>query len=123
MLQKTYSPVPSLLLFGGPYGNLQALTALRAIADELGLPPSSIVCTGDTVAYCAQPNETVETIREWGIRVVAGNVELQLANDAGDCGCNFIKGSVCDRLSEQWFAFANSRITGEQRAWMRSLPA
>jgi predicted phosphodiesterase len=122
MLQKTDSPVPSLLFFGGPYGNLQALTALRAIAEYLRLPPSSIICTGDTVAYCAQPTETVEAIRSWGIQVVAGNVELQLANDAGDCGCNFIKGSVCDRLSEQWFAFANSRITGEQRDWMRSLP-
>jgi len=121
MFQKTDSPVPSLLFFGGPYGNLQALTALRAIAEDLRLPPSSIICTGDTVAYCAQPDETVEAIRSWGIQMVAGNVELQLANDAGDCGCNFIKGSVCDRLSEQWFAFANSRITGEQRDWMRSL--
>jgi predicted phosphodiesterase len=122
MLKKTDSPVPSLLFFGGPYGNLQALTALRAIAEEFRLPPSSIVCTGDTVAYCAQPSETVEAIRSWGVQVVAGNVELQLANDAGDCGCNFIKGSVCDRLSEQWFAFVNSRITDDQRGWMRSLP-
>jgi predicted phosphodiesterase len=123
MVQKTDSLAPSLLFFGGPYGNLQALMALREIAEELALPPNSIICTGDTVAYCAQPGETVEAIREWGIQVVAGNVELQLANDAGDCGCNFIKGSVCDRLSEQWFAFANSRITYEQRNWMRSLQA
>jgi predicted phosphodiesterase len=122
MAQKTDSPVPSLLFFGGPYGNLQALTALRDVAEGLGLSPSSIVCTGDAVAYCAQPSETVEAIRSWGIQVVAGNVELQLANEAGDCGCNFIKGSVCDRLSEQWFAFANSRITYEQRDWMRALP-
>jgi predicted phosphodiesterase len=122
MIQKTDSSLPSLLFFGGPYGNLQALTALREIAEGLELPPSSIVCTGDTIAYCAQPSETIEAIRKWGVRMVAGNVELQLANDAGDCGCNFIKGSVCDRLSEQWFAFANSQITGEQRDWMRSLP-
>jgi predicted phosphodiesterase len=122
MIQKTDSSDSSLLFFGGPYGNLQALTALRAIAEELGLAPGSIICTGDTVAYCAQPGETIEAIREWGIQVVVGNVELQLANDAGDCGCNFIKGSVCDRLSERWFAFANSQVTGEQRIWMRSLP-
>jgi predicted phosphodiesterase len=123
MLPKSDSPQASFLFFGGPYSNFQALTALRSIAEELGLPPSSIICTGDTVAYCAQPNETVEAIREWGIQVVAGNVELQLANGAADCGCNFIKDSVCDRLSEQWFAFANSQITDEQRVWMRSLPA
>jgi predicted phosphodiesterase len=122
MLPKPDLHQPSLLFFGGPYGNFQALTALRSIAEGLGLSPSSIVCTGDTVAYCAQPSETVETIREWGIHVIAGNVEIQLANDAGDCGCNFIKGSVCDQLSERWFAFASDQITSEQRAWMRSLP-
>jgi predicted phosphodiesterase len=122
MIKKTDLPISSLLFFGGPYGNLQALRALRDIAEEHALPPSSIICTGDTVAYCAQPGETLEAIREWGIQVVAGNVELQLANDAGDCGCNFIKGSVCDRLSERWFAFANSRVSAEHRVWMRSLP-
>jgi predicted phosphodiesterase len=122
MAQQPKSLHKSLLFFGGSYGNLQALTALRAVAEELGLPPSSIICTGDTVAYCAQPSETIEAIREWGVQVVAGNVELQLANEAEDCGCNFIKGSVCDRLSERWFSFANSQVTGEQRIWMRSLP-
>jgi predicted phosphodiesterase len=122
MINKTDLPRSSLLFFGGPYSNLQALTALREIAEELALPPSSIICTGDTVAYCAQPGETVEAIREWGIQVVAGNVEQQLANDAGDCGCNFLKGSVCDRLTERWFAFANSRISREDRVWMGTLP-
>ena len=112
----------SLLFFGGPYSNLQALTAMRAIAEELALPPSSIVCTGDIVAYCAQPTETIEAIREWGIRVIAGNVERQLAEDAGDCGCNFIKGSTCDRLSVEWYAFANAQVSVEQRDWMRALP-
>jgi predicted phosphodiesterase len=122
MVKNTDSPVSSLLFFGGPYGNLQALTALREIADEFALPPSSIICTGDTVAYCAQPGETVEAIQEWGIQVVAGNVEIQLANDAEDCGCNFIKGSVCDRLSERWYAFVSSRISREDRVWMCALP-
>lgn len=116
------SPAP-LLFFGGPYSNLQALTAMRAIAEELALPPQAIICTGDTVAYCAQPRQTIEAIRDWGIQVIAGNVERQLADNAGDCGCNFIEGSTCDRLSVQWYAFANAQVTDEQRDWMRALPA
>ncbi len=123
MAQQAESSPTSLLFFGGPYSNLQALRALRAIAEELALPPSSIICTGDIVAYCAQPAETIEAIREWGIQIIAGNVERQLADDAGDCGCNFIKGSTCDRLSVAWYAFANSQVTAEQRDWMRELPS
>lgn len=123
MAQQAESLHQTLLFFGGPYSNLQALTAMRTIAEELALPPSSIICTGDIVAYCAQPAETIEAIREWGIQVIAGNVERQLAEDAGDCGCNFIKGSTCDRLSAQWYAFANSQVTSVQRDWMRARPS
>lgn len=112
----------SFLFFGGPYSNLQALLAMRSIADQLAVPPQSVICTGDMVAYCAQPRDTVALIRDWGIQVVAGNVELQLAAEKDDCGCNFNKGSVCDLLSAHWYAFANAQITPEQRAWMRSLP-
>ena len=42
---------PPVLVFGGPYSNLRALAALRQRADELGIPPSHSICTGDVVAY------------------------------------------------------------------------
>jgi hypothetical protein len=64
-----------LMVFGGPYSNLRALTALRARADELGIPASHCICTGDVVAYCAEPEETTAAIRAWGCHVVAGNCE------------------------------------------------
>jgi len=44
-----------LLLFGGPYSNLRALTALRAPAAALGIDAARTNCTGDVVAYCAEP--------------------------------------------------------------------
>jgi predicted phosphodiesterase len=115
-------PHPSLLFFGGAYSNLQALLSLRAVAEERWIPPSSVICTGDAVAYCAQPVETIDAIRDWGIQLIAGNVELQLAAEQDHCGCNFVKGSVCDQLSAHWYSYANSRITAEQRAWIESLP-
>lgn len=111
-----------LLVFGGPYSNLAATRTLRDIADRLAIPPQHIICTGDLVAYCAEPEETVNLIREWGVHVVLGNCEESLASRAFDCGCGFEPGSVCSALSEQWFRYADSQISDDNRSWMRHLP-
>jgi predicted phosphodiesterase len=113
---------PPVLVFGGPYSNLRALTALRARADELGIPASHCICTGDVVAYCAEPEETTAAIRAWGCHVVAGNCEEQLAAGAADCACGFEEGSECERLAKGWYPFANARISAESRVWMADLP-
>ncbi|MBX9587700.1 MAG: metallophosphatase family protein [Hyphomonadaceae bacterium] len=111
-----------VLVFGGPYSNLRALQALRAKAAALGVPPPRVICTGDVVAYCAEPEETIAAIRDWGCHVVAGNCEQQLALGADDCGCGFAQGSACDSLSKGWYAFAVARISAASRAWMAQLP-
>jgi predicted phosphodiesterase len=110
-----------LLVFGGPYSNVRAVTALRAQAVALGVDAERTICTGDVVAYCAEPEETVAAISEWGCHVVAGNCEEQLAHDVDDCGCGFVQGSNCDRLAKDWYAFARRRISARSRAWMASL--
>ncbi len=53
-----------MLIFGGPYGNLTATRAIQAKADSLNIPPERILCTGDLVAYCAEPVETTAPIRD-----------------------------------------------------------
>lgn len=110
-----------LLLFGGPYSNLQATRALKGHAERLGIPPSHIICTGDAVAYFAKPNETVELLREWGVNVLMGNCEESLGWVSDDCGCGFEKGSTCDLLTSSWYPYANSVLTDTNRQWMRSL--
>jgi predicted phosphodiesterase len=114
-------PLP-LLVFGGPYSNLRALAALRARAGELGIPAASCICTGDVVAYCAEPEETTAAICDWGARVAAGNCEQQLAAAAEDCACGFEEGTECDLLAKGWYPFANARVSRESRAWMAGLP-
>ena len=47
-------------MFGGPYSNLSATRAMRAQATALGIPPDRIFCNGDLVAYCAEPEQTVD---------------------------------------------------------------
>lgn len=111
-----------LLIFGGPYSNLQATMQIKAVAAELKIPSTNILCTGDLVAYCAQPDETVELIKNWNIAVVAGNCEESVANGADDCGCGFAEGSSCDLLSAQWYNYTLPRVSPQNKDWMKQLP-
>jgi predicted phosphodiesterase len=116
---ETNEPV---LLFGAPYSNLQATQALLTQARHLGIPPGRIVCTGDVVAYAADPVATVDLVRLSGMHVVMGNCEESLGLNAADCGCGFASGSACDMLSIAWYAHADAMLGDDARAWMRDLP-
>ena len=107
-----------MLLFGGPYSNLQATEALLIEAAHRGFDAAHMVCTGDLVAYCGDPAATVDLIMDAGIPVVAGNCEKQLAAGALDCGCGFESGTTCDLLSAGWYAHANSEVSEDHRNFM-----
>lgn len=111
-----------VLVFGGPYSNFAATMAMQAKAQSLDIPPERTICTGDLVAYCAEPVETVDLIRDWGIPVVMGNCEESLAFDASDCGCGFDEGSACSVLSVTWYRYATALVSESQRRWMAELP-
>lgn len=111
-----------LLVFGGPYSNLRATEAMIGEAERLGIPPQRVICTGDIVAYCAEPEETARAIRAWGCHAIQGNCEEQLAAGAEDCGCNFAEGTACDLLAKGWYPFAAARVSSTLCGWMGSLP-
>lgn len=111
-----------LLIFGGAYSNVRATRALREVADRLAIPPTHVICTGDVVAYAAEPVETAGLVREWGCLAIAGNCEEQLGTGAADCGCNFEEGTACDRLAKGWYPYADRLMTPDLRRWMTSLP-
>ena len=111
-----------VLLFGGPFGNLEATEALIETAAHLGIPASRAICTGDVVAYGADPQAVVERLRGWGASIVMGNCEESIAADAADCGCGFGENSTCGILSVQWFAATRHDLTQEAARWMGGLP-
>lgn len=111
-----------LLVFGGAYGNLQAVEALLAEAGRLGIAPDAMICTGDTVAYCADPAGTVEALRRAGMPHIKGNCEDALAIRSPDCGCGFGEGTTCSLLSQHWFRYADAQVDDDQRHWMARLP-
>lgn len=104
-------------LFGGPYSNLHAL---KALADQQKGRPA--ICTGDLVAYCADPVATVDLFRDLNWFTVAGNCEHQIAEGAEDCGCGFEEGTTCAVLSQRWYPYALDAMTTDHRAWMAGLP-
>jgi len=111
-----------LLVFGGPYSNHEATQAILDQALRLRVPPERTICTGDVVAYGADPAATVALIRASGCHVVMGNCEESLAQGAGDCGCGFPAGSTCDRLASAWFSYAASELSTDACSWMARLP-
>lgn len=111
-----------LLIFGGVYSNYQALERLINIAKAKGIPASNIVCTGDIVAYCSEPEACLQAIRDWGIHCISGNVELQLVNGEDDCGCNFEESTRCDLFSKNWYPFAKSNVSNASIEWLKTLP-
>jgi len=108
-----------VLLFGGVYGNVQALKAVIALANAQDMQP---VCTGDIAAYCADGEACAALMRAEKIATIAGNCERNLAAGVEDCGCGFESGSTCERLSATWFAHAQATISPPNRAWMQGLP-
>jgi hypothetical protein len=76
-----------VLVFGGPYGNLEAMIALFDAAERLAIPGSHAICSGDIAAYGADPQAVVGGIRAWRRPVVMGNCDAALSADAADRGC------------------------------------
>ncbi|WP_286240718.1 metallophosphoesterase family protein [Neptuniibacter halophilus] len=111
-----------LLVFGGPYSNLAATRAMQQRAETLGIPPQRVICTGDLVAYCAEPVETVTLLRQWGCHLLMGNCEESLAAGAVDCGCGFDEGSACSLLAVDWYRYAQQRLDADCCHWMGRLP-
>lgn len=115
-------PTAPLLVFGGPYSNLQAMQALLAEAARRGIPGNRIICTGDIVAYGADPSACCDLAMASGMHVLMGNCEQNLAAGLSDCGCGFDEGTECDRLSSAWYAYADGQITPAHRAFMAACP-
>jgi len=111
-----------VLIFGGPYSNFHATLAMREEASRLDIPPRNVICNGDLVAYCADPDSTVDLVKNWGIHVVMGNCEESIASQQNDCGCGFEPNTLCSTLSIEWYRYASSRISADNQQWMASLP-
>lgn len=111
-----------ILIFGGPYSNLQATEAVLQRAQELEIPASNIICTGDITAYCAQPQETAQILYDSKIHIIQGNCDESLAKDSDDCDCGFDRNTACEVFADRWYNFSKSETSSEMKQWMGTLP-
>lgn len=102
--------------------NLEAMAAVLQEAERRRVPLSHVICTGDVVAYCADPQQTVDLVRSAGIAVLQGNCEESLGARSADCGCGFDEGSACSLLSVAWYGYSDARLDEDSRKWMHHLP-
>lgn len=109
-------------VFGGAYGNLQATQAVLEKATKLGFSSSEIIFTGDMIAYCAKPVETIDLIKSSVTHIIMGNCEEAIAKGSNHCGCGFEEGSECSILSNQWYSYCLSKIDQATADWMGTLP-
>lgn len=111
-----------ILVFGGPTSNYCASKKILEIAKEQNILPDNIICTGDMVAYCAQPEETAQLLYKSKIHIIKGNCEESLANDIDNCGCGFEEETTCNLLSKQWYDFSRVQTSVKMKQWMATLP-
>src|SRR5260370_39214619 len=76
-----------VLVFGGPYSNLEATQAVLAEAAARGIPPQRIVCTRDILAYGADAAAALMAARDARIWAGMGKCAESRRNRGGGCGC------------------------------------
>lgn len=111
-----------VIAYGGAFGNLTALGALLREVTRAGLDAGQVICTGDIAGICAQPAECVAATRAYGHRVIAGNIERQLAAGAAESGAGYPPGSQSVRLALPGWRHADKMIDTGARDWMEALP-
>lgn len=101
-----------LALIADIHGNLHGLrSVLRAVAEE---QVDRVVCLGDSVAYNANPNESVALLRTFCDVAVAGNHDRDVLQ-----GDPLIGTSSVARLTQEW---TKSQLTPEHASWLNGLP-
>lgn len=111
-----------LVVFGGVYSNLHALKAMHQVVEDLGVSPANVICTGDIAGYCAYPDACLNFLADWGVHAITGNVEENIRDGQGDCGCGFGEDSRCDIFARMWYPYAQQNTGAAARDYIKKLP-
>jgi diadenosine tetraphosphatase ApaH/serine/threonine PP2A family protein phosphatase len=102
----------ALAVFGDIHSNLEALEAVLADMDALGIQRR--VCLGDIVGYAANPAKCLKLVRSLGCPVLKGNHDALAANDAA-------MDNMRD-VAEIGIKFARQKLTVGEREYLGGLP-
>jgi putative phosphoesterase len=107
-----------IAVFSDIHGNLQALDAV--LANIAAQEPDAIYCLGDLVGYGAAPNEVTDRIRREGFATVMGNYDDGVGFERDECGCAYREEHE-RRLGDRSLAWTKAQVTGDNKAFLRTL--
>lgn len=102
----------ALAVFGDIHSNLEALEAVLADMDALGIRLR--VCLGDIVGYAANPSKCLKLVRSLGCSVLKGNHDALAASDDAMHDMRDV--------AEVGIKFARRKLTVEEREYLAGLP-
>src|SRR5437899_3455558 len=109
-----------IAVFGGIYSNHLALAAALQDARRLGV--DAFYCLGDLGAFGPHPDRVFPLLKDSSVACVQGNYDHSIGNDLPDCQCGYTdpRDNHFARIS---YAYTLANTSGENRTWMRALPA
>ena len=99
------------------------LPALRAVIDDVArIGADALYCVGDVVGRGPHPNEVVEELRRLEIPTVQGNWDEAIGMDREQTGAAW-SSPAAEETGNASLRWSCERLTDENRAWLRQLPA
>ncbi len=111
--------ISRLVVFGGVYANLAALSATLADIAARGNAP--VWCLGDVGGFGPDPEHCVHLLRERAVPTVQGNYDHALGHQLGDCACGYTDPDD-QRFAQLSFDYTDAHVSGSSREWLRALP-
>ena len=101
------------------HSNIDALQAVLKDIEHKGI--GDTYCLGDTVGYCALPNEVISELRQRNIRTLQGNYDESVGEELFTCGCDFADAESA-RLGEISNNWTIDNTSDDNKEWLRTLP-
>jgi diadenosine tetraphosphatase ApaH/serine/threonine PP2A family protein phosphatase len=98
-------------IFSDVHGNLEALQAVLAAADDAQC--GALVCLGDVVGYGPDPGPCVELLQQRDVKTLRGNHDEAAAED--------LPLDRFNRIAESALLWTRTQLTPGQRRWLRGL--
>ena len=101
------------------HGNIEALDAVIEVLEQNGA--DLIVCAGDLVAYGANPNSVIKSLKNKGIMSVAGNYDDAVAWDKAKASRK-ASSALNEPLKQLALDWTKQVIRPEHKQYLRGLP-
>ena len=109
-----------IAVFGDVHANLPALAAVLEDVSRIGA--DAVYCVGDLVGRGPHPDRVIDELRLREIPCVQGNWDEAVGMDRGQSGALWPT-SEAETAGLESLAWSASRVSDDNKVWLRNLPA